>query len=152
MLTFSVPFIIGLPFSHMSGISCSPEDVNVYTVTPEIKEKHPVTRLFSRQNFVSLVYCVAILRLVNRINPHLKVGRVRQMLRAESTSSQLDSETVVEQERAHLFSFPGTLLTLLSLFSTLNITFFHRQQKRGGNIDSLLKSFNFSSFFFFPFS
>lgn len=131
MLTFSVPFVTRLPFSHLSGISCSPEDGNVYTATAEIKEKHSVTSLFSRQNCVSLVYCVAILRLVNSINPHLKVGRVRQMLRAESTASQLDSETAVDRERTNLFSFPGTLLTLLSLFSTLNKTFFHRQQKRG---------------------
>lgn len=117
MLTFSVPFIIGLSFSPMSGISCSPEDVNVYTVTPEIKEKHPVTRLFSRQNFVSLVYCVAILRLVNSINPHLKVGRVRQMLRAESTASQLDSETVTGKRTPIFFPwYPPD--TAVSIFNT----------------------------------
>lgn len=47
--------------------------------------------------------CSVILRLVYSINLNLKVGRVRRMLRAESTASQLGSESAAEQGRIHGF-------------------------------------------------
>jgi len=53
------------------------------------------------------------------------------MLRAESATSQLDDESPVEQERAHTFSFPDTLLSLLPLFSAVDMALHHTKGKRG---------------------